>query len=879
MKTKRKNIAFFTSLAAFLITATAATALTVTNAPDERAFAETPFFVSEVTYDTTGITDWYTCVPTVQGENNFFALYGKAEGTYFEMTSPDADASGNHWKGGAQYNGIDWRQEFGPDGGNDAILAWRAPFNGTVQFQGKVAKNNMEGSDGIVLKAYTRKSPVDPATELYKQTYTDPFEAYFSGEAITVTSGEIFFFSIDQNNTSANDSAKLYLKTNFTKDSENPGSESTGGVLPQPDENPEECIFNNYPNYTLGEQAEYYAAPTVRGENNLYALYGKADGVYAEMANENNGNHWQGSAQYNNIWWRQEFGPDGGDDAIIAWRAPFNGTVKFTGKIFKDNMSGSDGVRIKAYNRKSLEADAEEIYNRAFTDVFTIYFNGCDIEVASGEIYYFSVDQNGTSANDATKVWMKTEFTKNETNAGTETPSAAPIVPEYHGDSSSIFNDKLGYVLGGQGEYYAAPTEQGSNNLWILYGKTDNLYAEMKADPDQAAGNHWSGKAQYNGVWWRQEFAPDGGDDVILAWRAPFNGTVKFTGKIFKNDLTGSGSDGVRIKAYNRKSLSVEPEEIYNEAFTQNFTIYFNGCDIAVESGEIYYFAVDQYLSSAFDTTNVWMKAEFTKDEANPGEEAAKEIGAREVDYTGFYGTEQGENGWYYAQGSIEKYAYMDYGVSKNSGELCWNGVDDWHRITADNMSPGTKFGALRIYVVPKNGVISILGALNKTGDGGDGLNAKIYLNGEAIFEHSFGKSPASAALPKSLRYLSVKAGDLIVYYTDCGGNGSNAYDNITFACEIFTESETGEAIENPSAYLNPVHKLELQGVNLPEPDLDENEDYTDEVEGGGNGCNGSIAFGAGGAALIAAIALTGVALKKKKSLSGRDKADKGGRK
>lgn len=418
--------------------------------------------------------------------------------------------------------------------------------------------------------------------------------------------------------------------------------------------------------------------------------------------------------------------------------------------------------------------------------------------------------------------------------------------------------------------YTCVPTVQGENNFFALYGKAEGTYFEMADATEDHSGNRWAGSTDGNGIYWRQEFAPNADYDAILAWRAPFNGTVKFTGKIFKDDLTGSGSDGVRIKAYNRKSLSVEPEEIYNEAFTQNFTIYFNGCDIEVTSGEIYYFAVDQYLSSAFDTTKVWFKAEFTKDEANPGQEATKEIGARELDYTGFYGTEQGENGWYYAQGSIEKYAYMDYGVSKNSGEPCWNGVDDWHRITADNMSPGTKFGALRIYVVPKTGVVSIMGALNKTGNGGDGLNAKIYLNGEAIFEHSFGAAPSSVSLPKSLRNLSVNAGDLVVYYTDCGGNGSNAFDNITFACEIFKESETGEAIENPASRLSPVHKLELQGVNLPEPDLDENEDYTDGEESG-NGCNGSVAFGACGAAIVAAIALAGVVLKKRK-------ADKGGK-
>ena len=478
-----------------------------------------------------------------------------------------------------------------------------------------------------------------------------------------------------------------------------------------------------------------------------------------------------------------------------------------------------------------MSVSAEEIYNKTFTQNFAVYFNGVEIPVQSGEIYYFAIGQNGHSVNDVAKVWLKAEFTKNESNAGEE--ASGGIIPDYAGDPSCIFNDAPSYPLGDESEYYAVPIEQGGGNFWILYGKADGRYYEMTTS--QTDGNAWKGGAEYNEVNWRQDFGPAGGNDAIIAWRAPFNGTVKFTGKVFKDSF--NGSDGIALKAYNRKSLSVSAEEIYNKTFTQNFAVYFNGAEYEVVSGELYYFAIDQAGNSAFDQTKIWLKAEFTKNEQNAGEEASGGVGcARPIDYTGYYGTEQGANGWFYAQGSIEKYALMEFGVNKNSGKLVWNGIGDWHLISADNVSPGTKYGSLRIYVCAQDGIISVEGALVKTGEGGDGMNAKIYHNQTELFSYAFGSAYAAAELPQSMKNIRVKKGDTIAYYTDCGGNGSNAYDNVTFACEIFVESAEGDRAENLISYLSPVNKLELQGIALPPPELDENEDYPEQQSGSNAG-------------------------------------------
>ncbi len=1059
MSIKKGKHAVCLGLAALcLCTGSAAAAIAFGGKPYSVTHAAGDFFTESASYDISDIGSWYG-VPVAQGENGFYALYGKAESEYFEMTTSQTD--GNAWRGGAQYNNIDWRQDFSPDGGNDAILAWRAPYNGKVKFQGKVEKSSFEGSDGITLKAIRRASLSDYAEEIYHTEYTQPFTVYFSGEELTVASGEIYYFAIDQRGNSANDGAKLFVKAEFTQNAADPGEPASGGILPSPDPEPSKCIFNRYPDYALEGKEAYYAAPVTQGDNNLWALYGKADGFYAEMTagTQGGGNHWQGSAANNNMWWRQEFAPDGGDDvilawrapfngkvkftgkvfknfyrsesdgivlkayhrqhknapatelynvtadkgyfvayfngaeisvqsgeiyyfaigqnktpaydmtnvwlkaeftkdesnageeaiggiipdyagdpscifnetqgypmgqeseyyavpvaqgdngffalygkangfyaemttsqtdgnawkggaqynnidwrqdfspdggndAIIAWRAPFNGKVKFTGKVFKTSFDGSDGIVLKAYNRKSLSVSAEEIYNKTFTQNFAVYFNGVEIPVQSGEIYYFAIGQNGHSVNDVAKVWLKAQFTKDESNAGEE--ASGGIIPDYAGDPSCIFNDAPSYPLGDESEYYAVPIEQGGGNFWILYGKADGRYYEMTTS--QTDGNAWKGGAEYNEVNWRQDFGPAGGNDAIIAWRAPFNGTVKFTGKVFKDSF--NGSDGIALKAYNRKSLSVSAEEIYNKTFTQNFAVYFNGAEYEVVSGELYYFAIDQAGNSAFDQTKIWLKAEFTKNEQNAGEEASGGVGcARPIDYTGYYGTEQGANGWFYAQGSIEKYALMEFGVNKNSGKLVWNGIGDWHLISADNVSPGTKYGSLRIYVCAQDGIISVEGALVKTGEGGDGMNAKIYHNQTELFSYAFGSACAAAELPQSMKNIRVKKGDTIAYYTDCGGNGSNAYDNVTFACEIFVESAEGDRAENLISYLSPVNKLELQGIALPPPELDENEDYPEQQSGSNAGLIIGLSAGGGVLAVAAAVAAALVFKKKKRAI------------
>lgn len=854
----------FAALLAGVLCAACLLAGTITAAAQEPSGGGTQFFVPTAEYDGSldpgniNFDTGYCCVPAVQGDGGWYALTGSSMDALTEMTDSSGGV-GNTYDGNG--HGFWWRQDYGVWDGTLLVSKWQAEAAGTVAFSGKVT---FEFPANTVLTVYYQTDGEDLQT-IYEE---DAFSAgttevmIADEEAKTVARGDAYYFVLRQTadaaelNEAGKASGKIFIKASVTVADPN-------AFLLDPTVY-EGTLTKENATHENGYRCVPDAAAEEQGANNWYALYGKADGDYKKMTvGESGGNkYWKGEAEYNTIWWGQDFGPDGNSDAIAMWRAPFNGTVKFSGVIYKDSMDGSDGVVIRAFNRKDSGTESVRLINLTKSDPFVLFVNETELQVVSGEMYFFCVGQGATSSNDSTKMFIKADFTVDENDPGE--PADDNIGPDKEDPAASIFNRTPSYTLGAQDEYYGAPVKQGDNNTWVLYGKADGLFYEMKSEDD--SGNTWKGNSQYNGISWRQEFSPDGGDDAIIAWRAPFNGKVRFTGKIFKDFSNPVGSDGVIVKAYNRKTLTSAVTEIYNKLFEETFEIYFNGVELDVVSGEMYFFSIDQNDASAFDTTKVWFKAEFTKNEQDPGQEASGDIGcARPVDYTSYFGTEQGVNNWYYAMGTIERYALMEYGVSKNSGALQWNGLSDWQGISAGNMTPGMVFANLRIYVCDRDGVISVEGKINKTGDGGDGMNVRIYHNTDVLFEKAFGSAAGSVVLPQTMKNIAVKQGDLIVYYADCGANGQNSYDNVCFATQIFWESAEGEALTDTAQFIKPVSKLELQGINVPPAILDENEDYTDEApKGPDTGLIIGLSVG-GGAIVLAAVAVIVVVILRKR--------------
>lgn len=166
----------------------------------------------------------------------------------------------------------------------------------------------------------------------------------------------------------------------------------------------------------------------------------------------------------------------------------------------------------------------------------------------------------------------------------------------------------------------------------------------------------------------------------------------------------------------------------------------------------------------------------------------------REIDWLSYYGTEQGVNNWFYCYGAPEKYALMSYGQTTLIPNDHWHGLEYYQYVFSDYMNPGSRTGALRIWVAESDGEISIDGGLCKIWDGGDGVNAAIIKNGETLYSYAFGSDTETVELPEALKAVSVSAGDKIYYYTESGIRYDNGYDGVSFRCEI-TWNTKGESV------------------------------------------------------------------------------------
>ncbi|OQA77940.1 MAG: hypothetical protein BWY30_00917 [Tenericutes bacterium ADurb.Bin239] len=774
----------------------------------------------------------YTCVPyNYQGENNWFAVMGKANAVYQKMQfGGDGTNKGNYWQGNAQYNNIWWREDFGPDGGFDAIALYRAPFNGTVTFRGTFAKADMSGSDGVVLSVTNKKARDVAATVVATETVTSAF-TYVVDKSVEVVLGEMYMFAVGQNISSAYDSTKVRIKATFTQAAD-PGEEATGDEI-EPTNFETEGFLINQDDYggsldigTINFANGYVCTPnSVQGDNNWFAVYGKTDGAYGKMLNEdttNQGNHWQGSAQYNSVWWRQEFAPDGGDDAIALYRAPFNGTVRFTGRIAKMNFNDScDGVVISVANKKDRATPTTIIVEHTMTSNFGFIVDK-EIDVVGGEMYMFAVGQNINSAYDTTNFNIKATFTQAD-DPGEEV-TGDEIEPVILPEDVAFLSEEQFYILGPENEYLATPKdEQGENNFYAIYGDATSDYYYMKGE-EIAGQNQWVGVSQYNSIYWQQDYHPDGGDDAILLWKAPYNGTVRFEGKVHKADF--SGSDGVKILAHHRKSAKSTATLLVEREFTAPFTLFFSGAEYTVTAGELFLISVNQLGNSAFDSTKVLCKAIYTRNDADPGEYAEETGVAHDIDYLSYFATEQGVNNWFYTYGTIDKKVLMTFGCSPNSFEYVWLGAEDWQCIDSGYILPGNVYASMRNYVAPQSGKVSILGSIVKGMEGGDGALAKIYLNNEELASVYLTDANPELKL-EDLEEIEVNGGDIITYYVDSGEANNNACDLISFKSEIiWIEEREGSEITDPIAFLNPVTKAELYGITLVEPNLDEDEDY-----------------------------------------------------
>ncbi len=167
----------------------------------------------------------------------------------------------------------------------------------------------------------------------------------------------------------------------------------------------------------------------------------------------------------------------------------------------------------------------------------------------------------------------------------------------------------------------------------------------------------------------------------------------------------------------------------------------------------------------------------------------------------------QGENGFYYAWGTVDKYALMTYGAA-NGGGYSWRALESYATINGRAMHPGQLWGSLIVWVANESGTVSLVGFMEKSTTFGDGVNIGVYHQKNAGDKVALLSQTISnnGVMKYSLETtLEIVKGDTIVFYCDSGLAKENSSDSVDclFDIKYVQQGGDGGQGEDTLKYLN----------------------------------------------------------------------------
>ncbi|HEY0829259.1 MAG TPA: hypothetical protein VGE40_14255 [Bacilli bacterium] len=139
-------------------------------------------------------------------------------------------------------------------------------------------------------------------------------------------------------------------------------------------------------------------------------------------------------------------------------------------------------------------------------------------------------------------------------------------------------------------------SEQGREQ-WYYFQSNGTSYATMYWS---AENSRWQGSNPYTLIMNSKQH-PDGNDSV-RAWAAPRAGTISITSSGSISVSNGSLADGVKVRVL-KNTTNVWPASGW-QTVAAGGSVSFPSTTITVAQGDILYFAVNQNINNAYDTTN-----------------------------------------------------------------------------------------------------------------------------------------------------------------------------------------------------------------------------------------------------------------------------------
>ena len=509
--------------------------------------------------------------------------------------------------------------------------------------------------------------------------------------------------------------------------------------------------------------------------------------------------------------------PQYNTSAVLAWKAPYSGTVtlKMTDDMFRvSSYDGGDNVvaSIKLNNEKIKKddgTDAEWVFDKTKNENNSkTNYTIANVHVNKGDILYHEVDC-GLNPGAATIWWRpvveytdfdaeKPDPTVTPTIEPTATPEAT-ATPEPDTERKTVFKKVDAFnECGGK---------QGKDGWYFMYKDSKGAYIDMTW-----TDNHFKG---LDGGNINEHFiVPGYAAPAAIGWEAPYTGTVTLTAQdntVYRDGPQPKGEDVIATMKLNNEILTddngketrwVFDNTCYNGSGNQSYTV----TNLHINKGDMIYHEVDCGTNNTGAAiywkpiiTYTYMEPDAEKPDptvtptieptatpeatATPEPDTERKTVFKKVDAFNECGGKQGKDGWYFMY-KDSKGAYIDMTWTDNH----FKGLDGGN-INEHFIVPGYAAPAAIGWEAPYTGTVTLTAQDNTVyRDGpqpkGEDVIATMKLNNEILTDDN-GKETrwvfdntcynGSGNQSYTVTNLHINKGDMIYHEVDCGTNNTGA--------------------------------------------------------------------------------------------------------
>ena len=502
--------------------------------------------------------------------------------------------------------------------------------------------------------------------------------------------------------------------------------------------------------------------------------------------------------------------PQYNTSAVLAWKAPYSGTVtlKMTDDMFRvSSYDGGDNVvaSIKLNNEKIKKddgTDAEWVFDKTKNENNSkTNYTIANVHVNKGDILYHEVDC-GLNPGAATIWWRpvveytdfdaeKPDPTVTPTIEPTATPEAT-ATPEPDTERKTVFKKVDAFnECGGK---------QGKDGWYFMYKDSKGAYIDMTWTDNKFKG--------IGGESVDEHFIVPGYDTpTVVGWEAPYTGTVTLTAQdntVYRNGPYPTGEDVIATMKLNNEILTddngketrwVFDNTCYNGSGNQSYTV----TNLHINKGDMIYHEVDCGTNNTGAAiywkpiiTYTYMEPDAEKPDptvtptieptatpeatATPEPDTERKTVFKKVDAFSECNGQQGYDGWYY---------YFRNGSAGKLKELEWTGTQFGTGVNIDThfINPDYNTSAVLAWEAPYSGIVTLsltdntMYRVDSHPNGGDSI-ATLKLNDEILKLNNgqearwvFDKNCKNGIGNQNytITDVQINKGDILYHEVDCG--------------------------------------------------------------------------------------------------------------